>query len=152
MKYSEIFLLSVIGEKKYPSAEVGTRWEGRGGVNLDIFQFSNFQFNFRFLYLIVILVPILFQLLLAVSACERPVTPSSTFTMLPSVTSFIRASDSQVCKNVLAHAQQKAAADSEETKEEKMETESGTAGDEKEDQSSLCLFEIQDSEVCEHNN
>lgn len=92
------------------------------------------------------------ELLLAVSACERPVTPSSTFTMLPSVTSFIRASDSQVCKNVLAHAQQKAAADSEETKEEKMETESGTAGDEKEDQSSLCLFEIQDSEVCEHNN
>ena len=72
--------------------------------------------------------------------------------MLPSVTSFIRASDSQVCKNILAHAQQKAAADSEETKEEKMETESGTAGDEKEDQSSLCLFEIQDSEVCEPKN
>lgn len=101
-----------------------------------------------FVCLSVVLVPIPFQLLLAVSSCERPVTPSSTFSMLPSVTSFIRASDSQVSKEILARAQQKATA-AEETKEEKMETDNGAAGSKKEGESSRCLFEIEDSGVCE---
>ncbi|XP_068742186.1 transformation/transcription domain-associated protein-like isoform X1 [Montipora capricornis] len=86
------------------------------------------------------------ELLLAVSACERPVTPSTTFSMLPSVTSFIRASDSQVCKNILAHAQQKAAAIAEETKDEKMETDSGASEEKEKAESSLCLFEIDNAE------
>ena len=67
--------------------------------------------------------------------------------MLPSVTSFIRASDSQVCKNILAHAQQKAAAIAEETKDEKMETESGASEEKEKAESSLCLFEIDNAEV-----
>lgn len=96
--------------------------------------------------------PVPLQLLLAVSACERPVTPSSTFSMLPSVTSFIRASDSQVSKEILAHAQQKTTAVPEETKEEKMHTEGGAAESKKENESSACLFEIEDSEVHGQNN
>ena len=99
-----------------------------------------------------VLVPVPLQLLLAVSACERPVTPSSTFSMLPSVTSFIRASDSQVSKEILAHAQQKTTAVPEETMEEKMQTEGGAAESKKENKSSACLFEIEDSEVHGQNN
>ncbi|XP_074624680.1 transformation/transcription domain-associated protein-like isoform X2 [Acropora palmata] len=85
------------------------------------------------------------ELLLAVSACERPVTPSSTFSMLPSVTSFIRASDNQVCKTILAHAQQRAAVSAEELEGEKMQIDGGTP-EEEQDDSSLCLFEIEDAE------
>ena len=88
------------------------------------------------------------QLLLAVSACERPVTPSSTFSMLPSVTSFIRASDNQVCKTILAHAQQRAAVSGEELEGEKMQIDGGTP-EEEQDDTSLCLFEIEDAEVSE---
>ena len=90
---------------------------------------------------------VLSQLLLAVSACERPVTPSSTFSMLPSVTSFLRAADNQLSKEILKHAQEKAASVSEENKEEKMETDSSAAETKKEKDASLCLFEIDDSEV-----
>ena len=68
--------------------------------------------------------------------------------MLPSVTSFLRASENQVCKDILAHAQHKKTADTVETEEVKMETESG-ATEEKKEESSLCLFEMEDSEVCE---
>jgi len=89
---------------------------------------------------------VLFQLLLAVSACERPVTPSSTFSMLPSVTSFLRAADNQLSKEILKHAQEKAAV-SEENREEKMETDTSAAENNKEKDASLCLFEIDDSEV-----
>lgn len=88
----------------------------------------------------------MFQLLLAVSACERPVTPSSTFSMLPSVTSFLRAADNQLSKEILGRAQEKTAV-SEENKDEKMETESSAAESKKEKAASLCLFEIDDSEV-----
>lgn len=86
------------------------------------------------------------QLLLAVSACERPVTPSSTFSMLPSVTSFLRAADNQLSKEILGRAQEKTAV-SEENKDEKMETDSSAAESKKEKDASLCLFEINDSEV-----
>ena len=86
------------------------------------------------------------QLLLAVSACERPVTPSSTFSMLPSVTSFLRAADNQLSKEILGRAQEKAAV-SEENKDEKMETDSSAAESKKEKDAWLCLFEIDDSEV-----
>ncbi|XP_015774341.1 PREDICTED: transformation/transcription domain-associated protein-like [Acropora digitifera] len=85
------------------------------------------------------------ELLLAVSACERPVTPSSTFSMLPSVTSFIRASDNQVCKTILAHAQKRAAVSAEELEGEKMQIDGGTP-EEEQDDTSLCLFEIEDAE------
>jgi len=85
------------------------------------------------------------ELLLAVSACERPVTPSSTFSMLPSVTSFLRAADNQLSKEILGRAQEKTAV-SEENKDEKMETESSAAESKKEKAASLCLFEIDDSE------
>ncbi|KAL9966032.1 hypothetical protein ACROYT_G024040 [Oculina patagonica] len=85
------------------------------------------------------------ELLLAVSACERPVTPSSTFSMLPSVTSVLRASDNQPSKEIIAHAQQKATVP-EENKEEKMETDSGAADSKKEKDAALCLFEIDNSE------
>ena len=82
------------------------------------------------------------------SACERPVTPSSTFSMLPSVTSFIRVSDNPASKEVLTHAQQKTTAGSEDGKDEKMETENSKEGEsKKEDGSVRCLFEIDDSEV-----
>lgn len=67
--------------------------------------------------------------------------------MLPSVTSFIRASDNQVCKTILAHAQQRAAVSAEEPEEEKMQIDGGTPEEEKQDDSSLCLFEIEDAEV-----
>ena len=96
-----------------------------------------------------------FKLLLAVSACERPVTPSSTFSMLPSVTSFIQASDNQASKKIQVHAVQKTTAASEESKEEKMETEGSTEVEKKqgfskkEAKTSRCLFEIEDSEVGE---
>ena len=86
------------------------------------------------------------QLLLAVSACERPVTPSSTFSMLPSVMSFLRAADNQLSKEILGRAQEKTAV-SEENKDEKMETDSSAAESKKEKDASLCLFEINDSEV-----
>ncbi|CAH3023319.1 unnamed protein product [Porites evermanni] len=88
------------------------------------------------------------ELLLAVSACERPVTPSSTFSMLPSVTSFIRVSDNPASKEILARAQQKSTAGSEDAKDEKMETESSKEGEsKKEDGSGRFLFEIDDSET-----
>ena len=66
--------------------------------------------------------------------------------MLPSVTSFIRASDNQVCKTILAHAQQRAAVSAEELEGEKMQIDGGTP-EEEQDDSSLCLFEIEDAEV-----
>ena len=66
--------------------------------------------------------------------------------MLPSVTSFLRAADNQLSKEILKHAQEKAAV-SEENKEEKMETDTSAAENNKEKDASLCLFEIDDSEV-----
>ncbi|RMX56332.1 hypothetical protein pdam_00004482 [Pocillopora damicornis] len=87
------------------------------------------------------------QLLLAVSACERPVTPSSTFSMLPSVTSFLRSADNQSGKEILAHAQRQKTAIPEDSKEEKMETDSSAASEiKKEKHDSRYLFEIDDSE------
>ena len=47
----------------------------------------------------------------------------------------------------MKHAQEKAASVSEENKEEKMETDGSTAENKKEKDASLCLFEIDDSEV-----
>ena len=66
--------------------------------------------------------------------------------MLPSVTSFLRAADNQLSKEILKHAQEKAAV-SEENKEEKMETDSNAAENKKEKDAWFCLFEIEDSEV-----
>ena len=66
--------------------------------------------------------------------------------MLPSVTSFLRAADNQLSKEILKHAQEKAAV-AEENKEEKMETDSNAAENKKDKDASLCLFEIDDSEV-----
>lgn len=87
------------------------------------------------------------ELLLAVSACERPVTPSSTFSMLPSVTSFLRSADNQSGKEILAHAQRQKTAVPEDSKEEKMETDSSAASEnKKEKDDSRYLFEIDDSE------
>ena len=87
------------------------------------------------------------QLLLAVSACERPVTPSTTFSMLPSVTSIIRAADNEASKEILAHAQQ-GVAGSEKAYEEKMETCASVATEKrKEAHSESFLFELNDSEV-----
>ena len=75
-------------------------------------------------------------------------TPSSSFSMLPSVTSFIRVSDNPASKEILAHTQQKSTAGSEDAKGEKMETESSKEGEsKKEDGSGRFLFEIDDSEV-----
>ena len=67
--------------------------------------------------------------------------------MLPSVTSFLRAADNQLSKEILKHAQEKAASVSEENNEEKMETDSSAAENKKEKDAPLCLFEIHDSEV-----
>ena len=68
--------------------------------------------------------------------------------MLSSVTSFLRAADNQLSKEILAHAQQETTV-LEENKDEKMETDSGVAESKKENQKhvELCLFEIDDSEV-----
>ena len=82
------------------------------------------------------------------SACERPVTPSSTFSMLPSVTSFLRSADNQSGKEILAHAQRQKTAVPENSKEEKMETDSSAASENKKEKNdSRYLFEIDDSEV-----
>ena len=74
-------------------------------------------------------------------------TPSSTFSMLQSVTSFLRAADNRPSKDILAHAQQQKTAVPEENKEVKMETESGPTAENKKEKGSPCLFEIEDSEV-----
>ena len=66
--------------------------------------------------------------------------------MLPSVTSFLRAADNQLSKEILGRAQEKATV-SEENKDEKMETDSSAAESKKEKDAWLCLFEIDDSEV-----
>lgn len=86
------------------------------------------------------------------SACERPVTPSSTFSMLPSVTSFLRSADNQSGKEILAHVQRQKTAVPEDSKEEKMETDSSAASENKKekDENTRYLFEIDDSEVHKH--
>lgn len=71
--------------------------------------------------------------------------------MLPSVTSFLRAADNQLSKEILGRAQEKTAV-SVENKDEKMETDSSAAESKKEKDASLCLFEIDDSEVRQQTN
>ena len=71
--------------------------------------------------------------------------------MLPSVTSYLRAADNQLSKEILAHAQEKTAVP-EESKEEKMETDSSATENKKDKDTALCLFEIEDSEVHEQKN
>ena len=68
--------------------------------------------------------------------------------MLPSVTSFLRSADNQSGKEILAHAQRQKTAIPEDSKEEKMETDSSAASEnKKEKDDSRYLFEIDDSEV-----
>ena len=67
--------------------------------------------------------------------------------MLPSVTSFLRAADNQSGKEILAHVQRQKTAVPEDSKEEKMETDSSAASENKEKDDSRYLFEIDDSEV-----
>ncbi|KAJ7354747.1 hypothetical protein OS493_030524 [Desmophyllum pertusum] len=77
------------------------------------------------------------ELLLAVSACERPVTPSSTFSMLPSVTSYLRAADKPTDKRPLSQRK---------VKKKKWRQTAVLQRTRKTKITALCLFEIEDSE------